>query len=114
MYSDYLLPLELLISASMSLIVLRALSRPLNNVLQRICPDPQAAGFWLSYTQVMLISAPLLLVLSVDLFAHFSNSMDNLRLALMAALAGLLLGLHSVGKRLGKFVVTPNDAGSLQ
>lgn len=112
MYSDYLLPLELLISASMSLIVLRALSRPLNNVLERICPDPQAAGFWLSYTQVMLISAPLLLVLSVDLFAR--NPMDNLRLALMAALAGLLLGLHSVGKRLGKFVVTPNDAGGLQ
>ena len=33
MYSDYLLPLELLISASLSLMVLRALSRPLNNVL---------------------------------------------------------------------------------
>jgi hypothetical protein len=32
----------------------------------------------------------------------------------MAALAGLLLGLHSVGKRLGKFVVTPNDVGGLQ
>ena len=114
MYSDYLLPLELLISASLSLMVLRALSRPLHDVLQRICPAPQAAGFWLSYTQVMLFSAPLLLVLSVDLFAHFSNPMDNLRLALMAALAGLLLGLHSVGKRLGKFVVTPNDAGGLQ
>ena len=114
MYSDYLLPLELLISASLSLMVLRALSRPLHDVLERICPGPQAAGFWLSYTQVMLISAPLLLVLSVDLFAHFSNPMDNLRVGLMAALAGLLLGLHSVGKRLGKFVVTPDDAGGLQ
>lgn len=114
MHSDYLLPLELLISATMSLIVLRALSLPLNKVLERICPDAQAASFWLTYTQVMLISAPLLLVLSVDLFAHFSNPMDNLRIALMAALAGLLLGLHSVGKRLGKFVITPNAAGSLQ
>ena len=114
MYSDYLLPLELLISATLSLLVLRALSRPLNNVLERICPDPQAAGFWLSFSLFMLFSAPLLLVRSVDLFAHFSNPMDNLRLALMAALAGLLLGLHSVGKSLGKFVVNPNDAGGLQ
>ncbi|MBT9529294.1 MAG: hypothetical protein IV111_03885, partial [Pseudomonas sp.] len=48
------------------------------------------------------------------LFAHFSNPMDNLRLALMAALAGLLLGLHSAGKRLGKFVVTPTATGSSQ
>ena len=94
--------------------VLRALSRPLPDVLQRICPDPQAAGLWLSYTQVMLISAPLLLVLSVDLFAHFSTPMDTLRIGLMAALAGLLLGLHSVGKRLGKFVVTPTATGSSQ
>ena len=96
------------------MMVLRALYRPVHGVLEPIGPDPQAAGCWESCPQVMLFSAPLLLVLSVDLFAHFSNPMDNLRLALIAALAGLLLGLHSVGKRLGKFVVTPNDAGGLQ
>ena len=108
----YLLMLELLICVIMSLVVLRVLSGPLSNVLERICPDKPAAIFWLSYTKVMLISAPLLLVLTVDLFAHFSNPLDSLRLALMTSLAGVLLGLHSIGKRLGHFVLIPKAAGS--
>jgi hypothetical protein len=112
MNTYYLLLLELFICLIISLIVLRVLSGPLSNVLERICPDKPAAIFWLSYTKVMLISAPLLLVLTVDLFAHFSNPMDSLRLALMTSLAGVLLGLHSIGKRLGQFVLIPKAAGS--
>jgi len=108
----YLLTLELLICVIISLVVLRVLSGPLSNVLERICPDKPAAIFWLSYTKVILISAPLLLVLTVDLFAHFSNPLDSLRLALMTSLAGVLLGLHSIGKRLGQFVLIPTAAGS--
>lgn len=114
MNANYLLPLELLLSVIMSLAVLHALSGPLVNVLERICPDKPAAIFWLSYTKVMLISAPLVLVMTVDLFTHFNNPMDTLRLALLAALAGLLIGLHSVGKRLGQFVVPPKETGSPQ
>lgn len=114
MNTHYLLPLELLICVLMSLAVLRVLSGPLSNVLERICPDKPAAIFWLSYTKLMLMCVPLLLVLTVDLFTHFSNPMDNLRFALMAGLAGLLIGLHSIGKRLGQFVVLPKPAGSLQ
>ena len=82
------------------------------NILGRICPDEQAAAFWLSYTKVMLMIAPLLLVLIVDMFAHFSNPLDTLRLALTAALGGLLIGLRSIGKRLGQFVKVP-QAGSV-
>ncbi|MBL8413740.1 MAG: hypothetical protein JNM42_04815 [Propionivibrio sp.] len=103
---------ESLISVALSFAVLYVLSGPLVNVLGRICPDEQAAVFWLSYTKVMLMIAPLLLVLTVDLFSHFSDPMDSLRLALMAALGGLLIGLHSIGKRLGQFVATPQNPGS--
>ncbi len=98
---------ESFISVAVSLAVLYVLSNPLINVLERICPDEQAAVFWLSYTKVMLMIAPFLLVLIVDFFTHFSDPMDKLRLALIVALAGLLIGLHSVGKRLGQFVATP-------
>lgn len=98
------------ISIAVSFAVLRVLSGPLMNVLARICPDEQAAAFWLSYTKVMLMIAPLLLVLAVDLFAHFSDPLGNLRLALMAALGGLLIGLRSIGKRLGQFVKAPAPA----
>lgn len=104
---------EFLISVAASLAVLHVLSRPLINVLNRVCPDEPSAVFWLSYTKVMLMISPLLLVLMVDMFTHFSNPMDTLRLALMAALGGLLIGLHSIGKRLGQFISVPvQSAGS--
>jgi hypothetical protein len=102
---------ELLMSVSVSLAVVYVLSRPLVNVLGRICPDEQAAVFWLRYTKVMLTIAPLLLVLTADMFTHFSDPLDSLRLALMVVLGGLLIGLHSIGKRLGKFVTTPQQPG---
>lgn len=92
------------ISIAVSCAVLRILSGPLMNVLCRVCPDEQAAAFWLSYTKVMLIIAPLLFVLLVDMLARFSTPLDSLRFALMATLGGLLLGLHVIGKRLGQFV----------
>lgn len=106
-----LLFVEFCMSLTASLTVLFVLSRPLVNVLARICPDEQAAVFWLSYSRVMLIIAPLLLVLIVDLFSHFRDPLDTLRLAMVVALAGLLIGLHSIGRRLGKFVVTPKRVG---
>lgn len=103
---------KVLMSVAISLAVLRVLARPLIDVLERICPDAQAAGFWLSYTQLMLIIAPALLVLTVDLATRFSDPLDSLRVALMAALAGLLLGLQAIGKRIGGFVVMPKRIGS--
>lgn len=112
MNSHLLLFIELLISIAASLAVLGVLSRPLVNVLCRICPDEQAATFWLSYTKVMLMITPLLLVLMVDLFTRFNNPMDNLRVALMVALGGLLLGLKSIGKRLSQSITTTKESGS--
>jgi len=109
---NYLLLLvESLTSVTVSLTVLYVLSRPLMNVLSRICPDEHAAVFWLSYTKVMLLIAPLLLVLTVDMFAHFSDPMDTWRFSLMMALGGILIGLYMVGERLGQFVTFPQKAG---
>jgi hypothetical protein len=90
-----------------SLAVLRVLSSPLTHALRRICPDEDAAAFWLSYTKVMLVLAPLLLVVAVDLFGQFGDPLVSLRLSLMATLGGLLIGLHSIGKRLGQFIKVP-------
>lgn len=103
---------ESFICVAASLAVLHVLSRPLVNVLNRVCPDEQAASFWLSYTKVMLMIAPLLLVLMIDMFSHFSNPIDSFRLALVAALVGLLIGLRSIGKRLGQFITVPRQPGS--
>ncbi len=102
-----LLLAEFLISTLLSLAVLLMLSRPLVNVLCRVCPDEQAAAFWLNYTKVMLMIAPLLLVLLAGLFTHFSDPLDNIRFVLIATLGGLLIALRAIGKRMGQFIVTP-------
>lgn len=99
-----------LISVSLSLIVLRLLSQPLARVLARICPDEAAAAFWLGYTKVMLTIAPLLATLAVDAFAGADHPLAAIRLTLMAALVGLLVGLYAVGRRLNAFV-RPASAG---
>jgi hypothetical protein len=109
---NYLLLLvESLTSIAISLTVLFVLSHPLMNILSRICPDEQTATFWLSYTRVMLLIAPLLLVLTVDMFAYFSDPMDTWRFSLIVALGGILIGLYMVGERLGQFVTTPQQPG---
>ncbi|MDR0776934.1 MAG: hypothetical protein LBE81_09910 [Azonexus sp.] len=102
-----LLLIELTLAIAVSLAALRVLSRPLVDLLRHICPGEQAAVFWQSCTKVMLLLAPLLLVLGVDQMKLFDDPLDSLRLALIAALGGLLLALHVVGKRLGRFVVVP-------
>lgn len=107
----FLLLVESATSITLSLAVLYVLSRPLINILSRICPDEQAAAFWLSYTKVMLLLAPLLLVLTLDLFAHFSDPMDTWRFSLIVALGGILIGLYMIGERLGQFVTTPQQTG---
>jgi len=109
----YPLLLECLVSALLSLAVLGALSRPLRGLLERLCPDEQAAAFWRSYTQVMLTLAPLLCVLILDLLTPSGHLYAQLRGGLIAGLGGLLLGLWIVGRRLGRFIEmaqTPGEA----
>lgn len=107
-----LLLLELLISVAASLAVLSVLAKPLVRTLERMCPDEESADFWLRYAQVMLIIAPLILVLLTDLFARYAAPQDSLRMALLAALGGLLAGLHLLGSRLGRFIPLPAGTGA--
>lgn len=114
MNTSFLLFAEFIASATISLAVLYALSTPLLNILRRICPDEHAATFWLSYTKVILMILPLLLVLTADMLTDFKDPVDSLRLGFIAVFAGLLLGLQSIGKRLGKFVVAPRQPGGVK
>ncbi|MBB5191726.1 hypothetical protein HNQ50_002456 [Silvimonas terrae] len=107
-----LLLARFLVSMVACLAILWALCVPLDKVLNRTCPDEHAATFWLTDTKVMLMITPLLLVLIVDLTTHFNDPLDSLRLALIATLGGLLLGLYAIGKRLAQFVVLPKQPGS--
>ena len=99
-----LLSLEMLVSVAASMIVLRILAAPLSRTLEHICPDEQSASFWLSYTRVMLVIAPLILVLIVDSFSRYSAAPESLRMTVLATLTGLLLGMYLLGKRMGAFI----------
>lgn len=106
-----LIIVKVLISLTVSLAVLRMLSGPLENVLVRLCPDAQVADFWVTYTRVMLIIAPLLLVPSVDVLTRYATPSDSLHFALIAALSGLLIGLYAVGHRLSQFARPQESTG---
>lgn len=113
--SDYLhLPIAAGVSLLASLSVLAVLTPSLHQLLRRLCPDEAAAAFWLSYTRVMLVIAPLLLVLLMDQLGDWQDPVTALRLALMAALAGLLIGLRIIGRRLGQFVRVPDTMGGAE
>lgn len=96
--------IECLLSALFSLLILRILCRPLGSLLERLCPDSESAAFWRTYSQIMLVLAPLLCVLVVDLLAATGDPASHLRIGLIASLGGLLFGLRIVGKRLARFV----------
>ena len=50
MNTPLMLSLELLIGLAASAAVLYTLSIPLKETLEQICPNAQAARFWLTYT----------------------------------------------------------------
>jgi hypothetical protein len=91
---------EISISLVLSLLTLLVLSKPLINILEDLCPTQKQAAFWLVYTRVMLFISPLLLVLIVSVMAKSNNEIESIKISLIAALAGLLLGMLIVGKKI--------------
>lgn len=110
--NTYLLLIEMAISVAASLAVLRALATPLVRALEKICPDEASAGFWLSYSQVVLVIVPLILVLLMGWIARYGSAQESLRMAMLATLVGLLLGLQRIGARLLRFIPLPGQPGS--
>lgn len=91
---------EVTISLMLSGLSLWVLSKPLNNVLDDLCPTQRQAEFWQTYTRLMLSISPLLLVLVVSSFIHGNNIVIHMKASLLAGLLGLLIGLLFVGRRI--------------
>jgi len=100
MDSLILLATNILLSLTLSTLSLWVLSKPLINILSDLCPTQKQAEFWQAYTRLMLSIAPLLLVLLVDSLVITNDPIEQIKIALMAALAGLLIGMIIVGKRI--------------
>ncbi|WP_124949170.1 hypothetical protein [Sulfuriferula thiophila] len=117
MNSLLLFSAEILLSLSLSATVLYAISSALRNALQDLCPSDRQAEFWVAYTRTMLILAPLLLVMVVDGMSSHGDVLGNIRIALVAALAGLLFGMIIVGKKVfipvSQQIAQPAETGEL-
>lgn len=108
--NTYRLSLEILASAAAGMAVLRVPIPPLLKTPERISPNVESSGFWLSHVQIMRVIAPLILVLPTDWFGRHADPRDSLRFALRAAAIGLLVALQRIGSRMARFVVVPNAA----
>lgn len=94
-----LLLIEAVISMIASITIMLLISQPLKAALIDLCPTEKQANFWLAYTRTMLLISPLLLVLFVN-STHKGDTFGDLRSAFIAALAGLLLGLIVIGRKM--------------
>ena len=94
-----LLLLEAGISILISIVIMILLSNPLKSALIDLCPTDTQALFWLAYTRTMLLVSPLLLVLFIN-STHRGDTFSDLRSAIIAALAGLLMGLVIIGRKM--------------
>ncbi len=96
---------EILLSLLTSIAVLVSISAPLKNILVDLCPTSKHADFWVYYTRIMLLLAPLLVVLIVGNTIPYNNPitshdlLQGLKVASIANLSGLILGLIIVGKK---------------
>jgi hypothetical protein len=54
-------------SIALSIILLIAIAQPLRAFIQRLCPGPEAVGFWSRFTLVMLFLSPLFVAVAFGL-----------------------------------------------
>lgn len=94
-----LLLIEAVISLIASITIMFLISTPLKAALIDLCPTEKQAIFWLAYTRTMLLISPLLLVLFIN-STHKGDTFSDLRSAFIAALAGLLIGMIVIGKKM--------------
>lgn len=94
-----LLLIEIVISVLASIGIMLLMSPSLKAALIDLCPTDKQANFWLAYTRTMLLISPLLLVLLVN-STHKGDTFSDLRASLIAMLAGLVLGLMVIGRKM--------------
>lgn len=100
MNSVNLLLFETFLSLGLSLLVIFLVSKPLKNILSDLCATESQAVFWRAYTHIMLLILPLMLVLLASILGKTYSDVDAIKISLLAALCGLILGMLIIGKRL--------------
>lgn len=101
--------IQVTLSLSTSLIVIALLKAQLRNVLTEICGTATRAAFWISFTQLMLVIGPLLLViLFTDLRPGVSAyPAEEIKDAVFRSLFAIFIAIALIGRVIRKAVVIP-------
>ena len=104
--------LELALSLGVSIGIILLLKPYLHEVLLESCNTEKRAAFWLMFTQLLMLIAPLLLVI---FFSHIDRS-ENIDVVLMfkdalfRTLLGEFVGLALIGKVIWTSISQPQPA----
>jgi len=107
---------EIAISLAVSVVILVRLQRLLRRIGDETCERGSGATeFWIAYTQLMMLIAPLLVVAWLSRAGHDAALVEQLKSSLGVVLSGQFLGLALVGRAVWKSIVrsaTPAPAAS--
>ena len=101
--------IQVTLSLGTSLIVIALLKAQLRDVLTEICGTATRAAFWISFTQLMLVIGPLLLViLFTDLKPGVSAyPAEEIKDAVFRSLFAIFIAIAMIGRVIRKAIVMP-------
>ena len=106
--------MEVLASLGLSTLVLAKLQGRLQRVGADVCGRPAGADFWVSYTQLMMFIAPLMLIAFFSRAGNLAlaGTVEQLKSSLLLLMAGQFVGLALMGRAVWKSIPR-NGAPSL-
>ena len=102
---------EVAASVVISLFILIRLQRLLRGLGAQVCEQGGGATeFWLAYTQLMMLVAPVLLIAWFSQAGTYGTLVAQLKSSFGVVLSGQFIGLALVGRAVWKSIVRPTPA----
>lgn len=109
MYLTFLAEIAFSLAISMTVILL--FKSQLWDVLTETCGNRQRAAFWIMFTQLMLVVAPLMLVIFFTKTGEVTapNTLVLIKETLFRSLLGIFIGLLAVGHVIWRSILFSNN-----
>jgi formate/nitrite transporter FocA (FNT family) len=89
------------ISIALSIVLLITIAAPLRSFIQRLCPGPEAVGFWSRFTLVMLFLSPLFVAVAFGLPSgqtlEETDVGEQIQRAVTTSIIGAFLAMLGIG-----------------
>ncbi len=89
------------ISIALSIVLLISISKPLRGFIERLCPGPEAVGFWSRFTLVMLFLSPLFVAVTFGLpptrLLPETDLGEMIQRAVTSSIIGAFLAMLGIG-----------------